>query len=94
MLRATIIALVLAVPTVAEAKSDCRLVIETYPKIQLSLVSKQCWTTPDKTITETLLMEPAAEPAPSPPERPKCRMKGRIWHEGKCWLPERIPNGN
>lgn len=28
---------------------------------------------------------------PVPREKPKCKMAGRIWHEGKCWLPKRIP---
>jgi len=22
---------------------------------------------------------------------PVCKMPGRVWHEGKCWKPERIP---
>lgn len=58
---------------------NCQLVTVAYPKMQISMVSKQCWIIPAGAI----------ETPPLPRAKP-CKMKGRVRIDGECWIPRRV----
>lgn len=63
--------------TPAKAQVNCQLVTVAYPKMQISMVSKECW------------IIPAAIVNPPMPRAKPCKMKGRVRYENGCFLPRR-----
>lgn len=64
-------------PAKAQAQVNCQLVTVAYPKMQISMVSKECWIIPAAIVNPPL---PRAKP---------CKMKGRVRYENGCFLPRR-----